>query len=169
MRSLDQSVAPHVHLSPGHLIVTGEPRVVTTVLGSCVAVTLYDPVTSLAGICHAMLAKPQHTVAAEVEGNLRYRYACYAVPALIAAFRRAGVPFDRVQVKLFGGGNVIQQACPSSTPSIGSANVEASREILLRASLQVAAESTGGDRGRKLVFNTANGEVLLKYLRRGLA
>ena len=80
--------------------------------------------------------------------------------------RRAGIDPNGIEVKIFGGGNVIGRARRGSdAEGIGDANISAVRAQLARADLLVTAESIGGRRGCKILFNTATGDVLRKYLR----
>jgi chemotaxis protein CheD len=160
---------PHVHLAPGRLLVTREEQVVATVLGSCVAVTMFHEPTGLAAICHAMLAAPRAGEAVSTGDRNRFRYMSHALPEMIGSFHRAGVRPQTVEVKLFGGANVIGNMHQAHPLCIGGSNVAAARRLLERASFEIAAENTGGDHGRKILFNTATGEVLLKHLARGHA
>lgn len=155
---------PEVHLSPGGLLVTREPQIVITVLGSCVAVTMLNRESGLAAICHAMLARPQPGESYTTTDPRRFRYVSHALPSMLAAYRRLGHDLRNVEVKFFGGGNVIGRASPGSAQGIGSANIEAACEFFALHSLVVTARNTGGLRGRKILFNTATGEVLLKHL-----
>lgn len=157
---------PQVHLSPGQLIVTREAKVVVTVLGSCVAVTMFDRQSGLAAICHAMLAEP-HAAAERMHGSdpARFRYMTEALPAMLDAFRRAGILPQTIEVKVFGGGNVIGESHAKDPHWIGGANVAAARRLLEGAGLAVVAENTGGRCGSKILFNTATGSVLHKHLR----
>lgn len=156
---------PQVHLSPGQLLVTHEARLVATVLGSCVAVTMFDRHSRLAAICHAMLAEPQETVQLGAGDPARFRYMVHALPAMIGAFRRAGVPPRTIEVKLFGGANVIGEQHSADPHWIGGATLTVARQLLERATLGIAAENTGGQHGRKILFNTVTGEVLHKHLK----
>lgn len=166
MSPVDSPAVPQVHLSAGQLLVSREPQIVVTVLGSCVAVTMKDPHTGIAAICHAMLPHPRPNDTPAPGDPIRFRFVSHAVPAMLAAFRRAGVDPRRIQVKLFGGGNVIARgAAPGAGQLVGASNVAAARQQLEVAGLQISAENTGGGHGRKLLFNTATGEVLHKRLR----
>lgn len=156
---------PRVHLSPGHWIVTREPQIVVTVLGSCVAVTMFDRGSGLAAICHAMLAEPHPTTRLHDGDPARFRYMTEVLPAMVGAFRRAGILPQTVEVKVFGGGNVIGESRAQDPNWIGGANVAAARRLLEDASLVVVAENTGGRCGSKILFNTATGAVLHKHLR----
>jgi chemotaxis protein CheD len=157
---------PQVHLAAGHLVITREPQIVVTVLGSCVAVTMFERTSGMAAICHAMLAQPRPSEVVGAGDPGRFRFVSHAVPSMIAAFRRAGVNRRAIEVKLFGGGNVIGPPAQEFAGSgVGAVNVAAAREILEAAELIVSAESSGGRHGRKILFNTATGEVLHKRLR----
>lgn len=156
---------PQVHLSPGKLIVTRESKIVVTVLGSCVAVTMFDRLSGLAAICHAMLAEP-HAAAERMHGGdpMRFRYMTEALPAMLDAYRRAAILPQTIEVKIFGGGNVIGESHAKDPQWIGGANLTIARRLLEDAGLTVVAENTGGRRGSKILFNTATGTVLHKHL-----
>lgn len=160
---------PRVHLSPGQLLVTRDARMVATVLGSCVAVTMFHEPSGLAAICHAMLAEPRAREMVWPGDPARFRYVSHALPEMIGTFHRAGVRPQAVEVKLFGGANVIGRAHQGDPLWIGGSNIAAARRLLDRAAFAIAAENTGGDHGRKILFNTATGEVLHKHLARGHA
>jgi len=160
---------PQVHLSSGQLIVTREAKIVVTVLGSCVAVTMFHRPSGLAAICHAMLATPAGAGPIRAGDPVRFRYVTEAVPAMLGAYRRAGIDPQTIEVKVFGGGNVIGENHATDPHWIGEANVAAARRLLEAADLAVVAENTGGRCGSKILFNTATGAVLHKHLRNPLS
>lgn len=156
---------PQIHLSPGELLVTRKPQVVVTVLGSCVAVTMFSRSHSLAAICHAMLAHPQSVGGGDTLEARSFRYVSHVLPAMFATYRREGIAPQAIEVKVFGGANLIARADGASRAHwVGGANLTAVRTLLGHAQLTVRAENTGGSRGRKILFNTATGEVLHKHL-----
>ncbi|MBK8001700.1 MAG: chemotaxis protein CheD [Verrucomicrobia bacterium] len=155
---------PQVHLKPGELIICQEPSLIVTVLGSCVSVTMFHRRSRIAAICHAMLPEPKSHVDAEEE-PCRYRYVSEVLPEMCGYFTQAGVKADQVEVKLFGGGNVISMAEESPSERwIGSTNVRRAREVLRDAGFTIRASNVGGTDGRKILFNTATGEVMHKHL-----
>jgi chemotaxis protein CheD len=156
---------PKRHLQPGQLLITRKPQWVLTLLGSCVAVTMFNARVRLAAICHAMLPQP-HCLAQVCSPPLpSFRYVSHALPAMIEQFTRAGVSPEETEVKLFGGGNVIQTAVDHQEDrAIGSSNVVHARRFLQVAKLQIRAQNVGGIRGRKIAFNTLTGEVLHRHL-----
>jgi len=159
---------PQVHLQPGEVLVTQEPLWVITLLGSCVAVTMFNAHFRLAAICHAMLSQPRGTVTPCPNPAQRFRYLSDAIPAMSRRFSRLGLPPHEVEVKLFGG--VIDLGGePHNDPSIGQANIAKAQQLLNEAGFQIKARNVGGDRGCKIAFNTESGEVLHRRLTRGKA
>lgn len=143
----------------GEAIVARNPTAVTTVLGSCVAVTFYCPLTRIGAIFHALmptLAAPGRRVA-EVEA---YKYVDEAIRRTATNLYRHGVRRPDLVCKVFGGAN----AMFAEQFGVGRKNVLSAFETLERERLRVAASDVGGDRGRKLVYLTHTGEVFLKRL-----
>lgn len=158
---------PQLHLQPGELMVTREPQWIITLLGSCVAVTMFNHRLRLAAICHGMLPQPRSHSKESAGSHSRehFRFLSHAIPSMIDHYLRAGIKPEGIEVKMFGGGNVINLGGdPSGERWIGSANIAAAKRLLAAASLRVKAENIGGERGRKIVFNTHTGEVLHKLL-----
>ena len=154
-----------VQLKPGELLIAHKPSLVTTVLGSCVAVTMFNARFSLGAICHAMLPQPGREETLSETDPTRFKYVNYAVSFMVSAFRQAGLCADEVDVKLFGGGNVIGPEIDLlERPGIGSANVRMVRQLLQQESFRISASNVGGRRGRKIVFSTHTGKVLHKHL-----
>lgn len=167
MRTPLEPELPHVHLLAGQLVITREPQVVVTVLGSCVTVTMFERRSRLAAICHTVLPRPREGEP-PVGAQTRFRYATHALPAMFEAYRRARIRPDAIEVKLFGGADVIGHGCTTGSGRVGADNVATVRQLLQDAGLSIAAENTLGQRGRKLLFNTVTGEVLHKRLHRSL-
>jgi chemotaxis protein CheD len=162
-----EPVLPLIHLKPGELLLTREPALIVTVLGSCITVTLFSVRPCCAGICHAMLSTaPFREPGREIPG--RFKYLSEAIPFMAAHFRNLGIPPPAIEVKMFGGGNVTpHQPCDEhSERLIGNANIHTARHLIEAESLILKATNVGGQCGRKLLFNTRTGEVRHKYLPR---
>jgi chemotaxis protein CheD len=156
---------PQIYLKPGELLVTHEPSLVTTILGSCVAVTFFSPRLRLAAICHAMLPRPKHGGPDPEQSGMRFKYLSEAIPYMAEKFARLGISPPEVDVKLFGGGNVIGGTGPQQPERrLGSVNVQVARDMLEAASFQIRASNVGGERGRKILFDTSTGGVRHKHL-----
>lgn len=146
-----------VYLHPGHLHVSLVPCTMTTILGSCVAVCLWDPISRVGGMNHFLLA---HHPAGEPDSA---RYGDSAVEQLISATLRAGGIQGKIQAKLFGGACVLGSAT-SGTHHLGLKNVMVARERLAAHGIRVVSEDVEGSRGRKIHFQTLDGVVLVRTL-----
>lgn len=142
-------------LHAGHLFATAEPTEIVTILGSCVAVCLFDAARGVGGANHFMLPG-QATVPSP-------RYAKNAVDLLLAQLLALGARRSRLEAKLFGGASMLKLGTESNG-DLGVRNIEAARLKLAEERIPIVSEDVGGIRGRKLVFSTAGGAVLVKQV-----
>lgn len=153
MKELIASHTRNIFLKPGEVVVAYEPALVTSVLGSCVAITLFSPSRRIGAICHAML--PDSGGRSD-----DLRYVDSAVRHIYQNMRAAGVP-DLV-VKLFGGAQVLDVGSYAPEKrTVGEQNVRQAERIIASLGLEIAAQDTGGVHGRKLYFCTRHGDVFL--------
>ena len=145
-------------LHPSELVVSGKPLWVSTVLGSCVAVCIYAPGLKVGGINHFMLPLWNG------DGLESPRYGNIAIPLLIEGLLKSGCKKHHLLAKVFGGGNVLGESV--SFFRVGERNVAVALSLLAENKIAVAASSTGGERGRKILFNTYTGEVLQQYIQK---
>jgi chemotaxis protein CheD len=146
---------PHF-LHPSTIWISKEPQWVTTVLGSCVSICLYDKKKCIGGINHFMLPYWNG------EGLESPRYGNVAILQLFQKMLDFGVKKDDIVCKIFGGAEVLGDQ--PSVFNVGQRNVELARKVILEMGIPVVSSSTGGKQGRKIHFNTGTGEVLQKYL-----
>jgi chemotaxis protein CheD len=144
-----------VYLQAGQLVAAATPTVVTTVLGSCVAVCLHDPVAHAGGVNHFLL--PHH-----VERERSARFGNVAIPELVAAVVRAGAARERLVAKVFGGASVLGGA--SAGRRLGEENARLALDLLEELGIPVLDGDLGGTRGRKLVFFTDEGVAWIRHL-----
>jgi chemotaxis protein CheD len=154
-RAPDLGGRPQVYLHGGQLVATATPTAVTTVLGSCVAVCLFDPVSRVGGVNHFLL--PHH-----VERERSARFGNVAVPELVRAVVRAGASQEALVAKVFGGASVI--AGMSRGRRLGEENAALALHLLEEARIPVLDHDVGGTRGRKLVFVTDEGTAWVRLL-----
>ena len=134
-------------------------------LGSCVAVTMYGQKLGIAAICHAMLPACRTPEACTDRCLERYKYVGCAVPEMIRWMRRYKMAARDIQVKVFGGADMISSLTRKETlQPVGGQNLAAARSALAKAGMRIMAEDTGGAVGRKIHFRTDTGEVFLKRL-----
>ncbi len=161
---------PHIYLKPGELCISETEVVVTTVLGSCVSVTLYHRPSKLASICHAMQPRcPQQKPDLDqcpTKCKGRYRYATCSVEDMVKRMLSHGLRPKDIEVKLFGGAALIGTRSAGSSGSVGQLNVKAAMETISRCGLVLKVMDVGGNFGRKIIFNTSTGDILMKRLHR---
>ncbi len=139
-----------VYLYPGQLFTASQPVMVSTILGSCVAVCLWDADALLAGINHYLLPSDP------VRGHADLRYGNIAIERLIVEMVSAGAKKARLVAKLVGGASLLGNSVTTRL-SIGDQNVAVARQALEKHAIPINAEQTGGQHGRKLLFHTGNG------------
>jgi chemotaxis protein CheD len=146
------------YLMPGNIFAHRDEYTVTTVLGSCVSVCLWDPVRKLGGINHFMLPLWNG------DGLASPRYGNIAISKLIERMLELGADRNNLRAKVFGGGDVLQAA--SAFMNIGTRNVVLAQDVLRDQRIPVISADTGGQNGRKLLYNTHSGVVLVKLLKK---
>lgn len=149
-----------VKVMPGahHISQPGSDELIATVLGSCVAACMYDPLTGIGGMNHFMLP---HDDEGDWGGvSLALRYGNHAMETLINDLLKAGANKKHLLCKFFGGGNVI-----NNMKGVGDQNADFAREFAESERLNVAAMDLGGTRGRRIVFDPATGQAWRRLLR----
>jgi chemotaxis protein CheD len=130
---------------------------VTYALGSCVGVTIYDPVARVGGLLHFMLpAAPPGAVDA---GRNPYMFADSGIPMLFHEAYEKGAQKSRLRVRVAGGAQIMDE---SGVFNIGNRNCLAMRRIFWKAGVMVPAEETGGATARTMRFDLASGRVFLR-------
>jgi chemotaxis protein CheD len=152
-----QRVYLEAYLHPGEVHGIAQPSRVTTILGSCVSVCLFERDGVLGGMNHFLLPSAPTVAAAST------RYGDCAVDVLVKRLLALGATRERLIAKVFGGANVLH-AFAEGSRHIGAANVEMARVALARHGIPIGAEDVGGTRGRKLVFSAPDGAAWVKVL-----
>jgi chemotaxis protein CheD len=143
------------YLYPGAIFASKKPHMVDTILGSCIAVTLWDPVMRIGGINHYMLP------AWNGEGNPSFKYGDIAISELIKRMLAFGSVRNNLKAKIFGGS---ESGMPNSVFHIGKRNMDLAFAILKKEQIPIVSQSIGGTSGRKVVFYSESGEVMIKNI-----
>jgi chemotaxis protein CheD len=154
---LEAPALPTVYLHPGQLFVAAGPAAVTTILGSCVAVCVWDVTLGIGGINHYLLPAGLRTTPTGT------RYGNVAIEKLLEKLARAGTRVPNLRAKVFGGACVLD-AMRGKENHLGDKNVEIARKALAEADIPVVASDVGGTRGRKLIFHPHDGSAKVKLL-----
>ena len=130
-----------------------ENVVLTTVLGSCVAACLFDPVSGVGGMNHFLLPGDPNNP------TLNKSYGLNAMELLINTMLKKGAKRNRFQAKLFGGA-----AMSRAFSDIGAQNVAFAKEFLKREGFPCVSQSLGGENARRVRFWPMTGQAQLKIL-----
>jgi len=152
-----------VKILPGEYYVTITDEMITTVLGSCVSACVRDPDTGVGGMNHFMLPGDNGRQHNKWGGDdcLVTRYGVAAMETLINDILKQGSRKARLELKLFGGGEVLRM----ETNNVGKRNVEFVRNFVRLEDLAVAAEDLGGPSPRKINYFPKTGKVMMRRLR----
>ncbi|MBE7637715.1 chemoreceptor glutamine deamidase CheD [Sneathiella sp. P13V-1] len=149
-----------VRVHPGdHYICKGEDEMIVTILGSCVSACIRDPKIGVGGMNHFMLPESDTGNWGTTSANMRYGN--YAMETLINDILKAGGQRERLEVKLFGGGNVT----PGSV-LVGDNNGRFALNYLKYEGLTPLACDLGGPHPRRIHYDPITGKVDRLLLRR---
>jgi len=155
-----ETVQIDYYLYPGQIFAQKDMCMVTTVLGSCISVCLWDPVLNTGGINHYMLPLWNG------EGLPSPKYGSVAIPKLIGKMLSMGSKKENLKAKVFGGGSVIQTS--SGLLNVGERNIMLAEDMLADENIPIISKDVGGNRGRKLIFCTGTGVVLMRKIQRSM-
>ncbi|WP_304543426.1 chemotaxis protein CheD [Sulfurimonas microaerophilic] len=145
--------ATFIHV--GQLHVDRTPAKISTVLGSCVAVCLYDTKNCIGGMNHYLLPFWNGN------GLQSPKFGNISIPKLIESMIERGADTKTMQAKIFGGAALNINA--TNNMLIGEKNIMVAREILKEYKIAIVAEDVGKQQGRKIQFDLEQGKVYLKY------
>jgi len=149
---MEEELKKH-YLYPSALFAEKESYLVDTILGSCVAVCLFDTKLMIGGINHYMIPLWNG------DGLASPKFGNIAIEKLIEKMLKNGANKVNIVSKVFGGANQMY-----SSMNIGERNIDIAKEILAAHNIKILAENTGGLIGRKLKYNTGTGQVMMKFL-----
>jgi chemotaxis protein CheD len=159
-----ESPLPEINVQPGESHLVRQPAILCTLLGSCVGIAFLVPRLGIGALCHPMLPSYPPKLAANGSRAAGCRYVDFAIRDIASQFDALGASRNEVQVKLFGGADVLLVVNEASRPTVGKLNCDAALRVLRDHGFQVIASSLGGVAGVNIKFNTETGEVLLKRL-----
>jgi chemotaxis protein CheD len=143
-------------LLPGEFVIASAPTLISTILGSCVSICLWDRDLKLGGMNHYLLPG----VGDEDAGNPDRGIA--SAPMLIMSMFDRNAKIESMEAKVFGGCNSLYRE--KNVFKIGERNVAIAFSILKDYNINVTASNVGGSYGRKIVFNTTTGKVRMRLL-----
>ena len=145
------------YLIPGKIFVAAQPFAISTIVGSSVALCLWDSARGIGGANHFMLPEgPQNSENASRYGNV-------ANPALLQRMLGLGAEIKTMEAKIFGG-SLTNVSFASEHDHLGERNVQAVNHFLNMNGIRLAHSEVGGTQGRKVIFHTDDGRFWSEQL-----
>ena len=159
---LNDSAPANAHfLHSGQVFVSAKAEPIVLILGSCVAVCLWDAVNAIGGATHYLLPTW------DGRGVPSPRYGNVAVSTLFEELANAGANRGHLRAKIFGGGclfDSLGEAGANKEQGLGSRNVEVAVEILTKERITIVSTDVRAKRGQRIVFHPDTGEAIVKTL-----
>jgi chemotaxis protein CheD len=158
---------PVVYLKPGEVHFSEKPAVVMTLLGSCISLTMFSARLGLGGICHVLLPRCREDSCPGCCDE-SYHYVDCCIMGMVERFAWMGVARSELEIKVFGGSDILVTNGRENHASVGRQNITVARKTLQREGLKVSASHIGGTFGRKIFFFTHTGAVFMKRIQRNV-
>ena len=154
-------------IDPGESYVTQKNEIISTLLGSCVAACLYDPINRVHGMNHFLLSEQYSAHNAALLGSEGGRYGIHAMELLINQMLKQGAQRINLKAKAFGGGDVLKMNHRlRGGQSIGAVNCEFIKTFLRTERIPLVSSGLGGDVGRNIFFLPDDFSVYVKNIER---
>jgi len=153
---IENAYSNTIYVSIGDAKYDYSPKVLKTIVGSCVAIAIYSEVDGFGWLSHIMLPK-----AINHKSN-NFKYADYAISKGIELFKMKGYKMSNLTAKLVGGAKIYFASEDSIIPDIGKENVLICRKLLMENNIKIKAESVLGSFGRTVFFNLKDGSLFVK-------
>ncbi|NDB51043.1 MAG: chemotaxis protein CheD [Nitrosopumilaceae archaeon] len=152
-----------------HEVAMGEARVsdesdgvMTTFVGSCVALCLFESSKKVGGLAHIMLPEAGGNTTSHTTNG---KYADQAIDYLLNTMQQKGAKLNKIKAKIAGGAQIFKTETGNGLFTIGERNIESIKKILDKHGIQVLGEETGKTYGRWVKFDLQNGAVDIKSKR----
>jgi len=151
-------------LEPGQFYFGAANLRIGTLLGSCVAITMWHPYTRVGGMCHYLL--PSRGSAPHPDRDfLDGRYGDEALKMFMREIERSGTFPEAYETKLFGGGNQFPEHYFEHRIDVPTRNVDAGLKLLAGYGLKVHAKHVGGSGPRQVILDLGTGHVWVRHRR----
>ncbi len=159
--SISQFEQELITIHPGEFFATRDDTIISTVLGSCVAVGLFDAEARIGGLNHFML--PGEFGKVDLIRSPNAKYGMFAMELLINDMMKLGARKCSLTAKVFGGGSVLRFVGGGGSKIPGN-NIDFAFEYLKKEGIPIMASDVGGSEPRKIFFFAQSGKVLLKRI-----
>ena len=148
---LDRKIIPEIFLHPGEFHLSTSPEKVTTVLGSCISVIMYDTEKQISMMSHNIMPSCGKSSTCKGDCSNVYKYAECSLKQMLKVVDSVKIARSNIIVKLFGGSELMNSGHNSEGMiSIGSRNIEAAKKIIEKEELRLVAQDLAGYQAEKL-------------------
>ncbi|MBN2618822.1 MAG: chemotaxis protein CheD [Spirochaetales bacterium] len=161
-----------ITIYPGEYYISSSKEIITTILGSCVAVCLYDLENNIAGMNHFMLPEGSLNINELITKDLHLNishisdkammYGIESMDVLIYMMQKKGAERRNLRAKIFGGGQILSNM--TKKPSIGEQNIKFAKSYLNTEQITIENESVSDTYGRRIYFLTGTSSVFVKKI-----
>lgn len=144
------------NLEPGYIFASAHGAIIRTVVGSCVAICLWDGEKRFGGMNHFLY--PQILE----KGKTTAEYGNVAIPALVKLLENLGSVRKNIVAQIYGGGKLHNV----KKNTVGEENISIARKQLRKQKIPIISEDVGGRMGRKIIFDTESGQVAVLKVHR---
>lgn len=148
-----------IYLQPGEFYFGDANTRIRTLLGSCVAITLWHPGERIGGMCHYLLPSRDTAHNRHLDG----RYADEALGLFLVEIARSGLPPQQYEAKIFGGGNMFPVVKRTEKLDVGARNVAHGLHVLNGLGFKVKGKHLSGAGHRNIIFEVWSGDVWVRY------
>ena len=145
-----------VNVGIAQVVLGDSTTTLRTILGSCVGICIYDKVAKKGALAHVLLPEDS------TKSNNREKFAETAVPYMVELLTKEGCKAPNMIAKIAGGASMFQFAASFALGNIGDKNVETTLKMLERFKIPVLEQDVGGNLGRVIDFNIADGSLKVK-------
>jgi len=145
-------------LHPGDFYFAKTPEKIGTLLGSCIAITVWHPVLKIGGMCHFVLPKQPH---GNAHRQLDGRYADNTIKLFEQSAKKHRTSLNEYKAKIFGGGNHLPGQSEKQD-TIGIKNAEAAMTLLIEKNVDILVADVGENWARRVIFELQTGDVWVK-------
>ena len=156
--------ANEIEVRIGEMEIAKSPYILRALLGSCVAVILYDKVNLIGGLAHVFL--PTKNMSRKEDEHPDSRFADTAVPMLLKSIIDIGAKKQNIVAYLVGGNNVLSVAKNASKKTIAEQNIEAAVTAIQKENLFMINLGVGKDTGTKVKFMLSTGDVIVEEMKK---
>ena len=161
----DAFLSKKIIVNPGEYAVTNQPAIIQTILGSCIAVCLYDKENKVAGMNHFLLASHRYARTMPMPITDAGRYGIHAMELLINSMLKRSAERKNFNAKVFGGAAVINLDTKDNFLNIGDVNIRFILDFLNREKISIDAIDVGGKQGRVIKFHTDTFRVYRRLIK----